>query len=267
MLFSMSVRASLVKCYEFNLYAWNEKNADAATFWISTLRGICEDLIVLNYVQGIPARQRDELMSGILRFELDVGLKTQSEFFRQCRPYQQVLGRPVATEENNQTAADIRRIWQEHGWPKMNRGVLPPIRQIAEKKGGDVLVALYDYLYRLTSRTVHFHVSGLLKSGWGDLPDVSFSPKNFSGYYTQFGRIYGVYIFCAYFELLARILRTDEHTKALINQLRSELIGTPRWPEIVTFEELNLERPEFNALQILATVMDAEKKKRLLRLG
>ena len=42
------------------------------------------------------------------------------------------------------------------------------------------LAVLYDYLYRLTSDSVHFNVSSLFRSGWG--PSVSqfvFSSKNF----------------------------------------------------------------------------------------
>lgn len=262
----MSVRASFAKCYEFNLHAWQEANSDTAFFWHPTLRGICEDLIVLNYIQGIPADQREALMAGIMKHELNDGLKTQREFFSECRPYQQVLGESVTPAQMEQIADDIRRIWQGHGWPKMNRGVLPPVRQMAEKNGGDVLVALYDYLYRLTSRTVHFSVTGLLKTGWGNLPQVSFSPRNFSGYYTQFGRVYGAYMFCTFFELFARILRTDPKTKKLVGEIRSAVIGIPRWPEIVTFEEVNLEPPEIKVLEILAAVMDADRRRRLVRL-
>jgi hypothetical protein len=51
---------------------------------------------------------------------------------------------------------------------------------MAEKRGGDILATLYDYLYRLTSGTVHFNVCGLIRTGWGDKPHCTFSPTHFS---------------------------------------------------------------------------------------
>jgi len=34
---------------------------------------------------------------------------------------------------------------------------------------------LYDFIYRLTCDVVHFNPQVLLRSGWGDLPNVRFS--------------------------------------------------------------------------------------------
>jgi GNAT superfamily N-acetyltransferase len=45
--FTLCVKASLAKCFEFNLAVRNVKNLDESFFWMPALRGICEDLIVL----------------------------------------------------------------------------------------------------------------------------------------------------------------------------------------------------------------------------
>jgi hypothetical protein len=137
----------------------------------------------------------------------------------------------------------------------MNRGVLPPIRQIAEKQGGDILIKLYDYLYRLTSGTVHFNVGALLRTGWGKPPDCSFSIRHFTGYYGAFARTYGAFMFCAYFELLGRFLRPDKDAKRRVEAIRDSILSVVRWPEMITFEEMNIPVPDpgliINALGVV----------------
>lgn len=263
--FSNCVKASFSKCYEFNLHAWNNDNSESAFFWLPTLRGICEDLIVLNYIQTIPHKERESLVAKLMSHEVQGRLETQKAFFTTSRPQQPVLKPGMSPAQKSALEDQIRKIWRAHGWPNMNRKVMPPTRQMAEKHGGDILATLYDYLFRLTSGTVHFNVVGLLRTGWGDLPGGTFSPSNFSTYYVMFGRIYGAFMFCSYFELLARFLRTDQEAKDTINSIRRSIIQIPRWPEMTTFEEMNVEPPGFGFLHQMVSMMQAETQKRLLK--
>ena len=163
--YSLCLRASFAKCYEFNLHAWDEAHSESAFFWLPALRGICEDLIILNYIQTISHADRDRLVKGLMQHELHQNLKTQHLFFSSSRPQQPVLSPVLSATQLESLEDSIRAIWIRHGWPKMKHGVRPPTRQIAEKHGGEILATLYDYLYRLTSGTVHFNVCGLLRTG------------------------------------------------------------------------------------------------------
>ncbi len=178
-LFSLCVRASLSKCYEFNLHAWDDGKASGAFFALPTLRGICEEVIVLHYAQHLPNKERDVLFSKMMAHEVHTRLATQEAFFSAARPLQPVLKAQLSPAAIETLEDEIRAIWRAHGWPRMDRGVLPPIRQIAEKQGGDVLVKLYDYLYRLTSGTVHFSV-GLFLEPDGATSRIAPSPCSIS---------------------------------------------------------------------------------------
>lgn len=265
-LFSLCVRASLSKCYEFNLLAWDEQKSGGAFFWLPTLRGICEELIVLNFAQHMPNSERNLLFSKLMAHDVHTRLVTQEAFFSAKRPMQPIL-RPQMTPYEVQNLEDeIRAIWRVHGWPNMNRGVMPPIRQIAEKHGGDILAKLYDYLYRLTSNTVHFSVGALLRTGWGDKPNYTFSVQHFSGYYTAFGRIYGAFMFCVYFELFARLLRPGKNIQPKIDDIRKSILSIVRWPEMITFEEMNVPVPDPGIIiRALGVVLSLESKRLLAR--
>lgn len=262
--FSNCIRASFAICYEFNLHAWNEANSDSAYFWLPALRGVCENLIVLNYIKGISALDRENLVALLMSQEVQTRLTTQATFFKAARPFQPHLQPRLSREEIAKLESKIHDIWKSNGWPNMNRGSIPPTRQLAEKKGGLILEALYDYLYRLTSGTVHFNVSGLLRTGWGDKPNCTFSASNFSGYYTAFGRVYGAYMLCCFFELFASFLRTNNEEKDLVRKIRKSILQLPRWPEMITFEEMNVEPPQMEILQLVSAFVHAETQSKLL---
>ncbi|MZH02355.1 MAG: hypothetical protein F3745_02840 [Nitrospinae bacterium] len=160
-LFSSCVRASFVKCYEFNLLAWDEKNLKSAFFWLPTLRGICEDLIVLNFVQSIPKKEREQFIGDLMQYETHDRSKTQEAFFDRARPHQPYLRSPISKKQLTSLEDRVRHVWRTYGWSNINKNIRPPTRQIAEKHGGEILATLYDYLYRLTSESVHFNVRGL----------------------------------------------------------------------------------------------------------
>jgi len=263
-LFPLCIRASFSKCYEFNLEAWNESASQGEFFSLPTLRGICEDLIVLNYLKSIPTKQRDLLLSKLMAHDVHTRLATQKGFFSTARPLQPVLNPQLSPAAVTKLESEIQTVWRSHGWPNMNRGVMPPIRQIAEKQGGDILIKLYDFLYRLTSGTVHFSVGSLLRTGWGDPPHFTFSVKHFAGYYRAFSRVYGAFMFCSYFELFGRFLRPDNNTKRKVDVIRDSILSVVRWPEMITFEEMNIPVPDPGIIINALGVVLSRKEKRLL---
>ena len=264
--YSSCVRASLSKCYEFNLIAWDEQNAASAFFCLPTLRGICEEVIVLHYLHNIPRAERDRLLTKLMTHEVHSRLVTQHAFFAATRPMQPILQPRMSPSAVQILEDEIRSIWRAHGWPKMKQGVIPPIRQIAQKDGGDILAKLYDYLYRLTSGTVHFSVGALLRTGWRDKHNYTFSVQHFDAYYTAFGRIYGAFMFCVYFELFARLLRPGNKAGPKIDDIRNSIRSIFRWPEMVTFEEMNVRVPEPNVIvRALGAVLSQRSKGLLAR--
>lgn len=264
--FSLCVKASIAKCFEFNVAVRKKREFDDAFFWMPALRGICEDLIVLNFVKDMPHADREQLIRSLMSHDVHSRAKSQEVFFSQTRAHQPVLrikdvSTKLATIESN-----AQRIWNAHGWPGLQHGTMPQIRQIAERQGQPVLASLYDYLYRLTSAAVHFNVQSLLRSGWGpSKANFTFSTKNFQIYYASYTRVYGSFLFCVYFEFFGKFLKPGPKVTRIVNEIRKELLLEQRWPEMVTFEEMNLKPPEPNILmQTLFLVMESEKRKRLI---
>jgi hypothetical protein len=107
-----------------------------------------------------------------------------------------------------------------------------------------ILEVVYDFIYRLTSSTVHFDPPTLMRQGWGELPQVTFSVRNMGPYYHAICMIYGTYIFCLYCESFEQQLAIDQAEKSTLTDLRKHLLNIFRWPEMVTFEEMNLPVPE-----------------------
>jgi hypothetical protein len=263
--FTLCVKASLAKCFEFNLAVRSEKNLDESFFWMPALRGICEDLIVLNFVKTMPRSDRDKLILRLMAHDIHSRISLQDRFFKEIRIHQPVLRIKEVGNQISALESEIQQIWKKHGW-NLARGSMPQIRQIAERQGQPVLASLYDYLYRSTSAAVHFNVQSLLRSGWGPSKvEFTFSTKNFSRYFRSYARVYGAFLFCVYFEFFSRSLRPGSAVTRRVADIRKELLLAPRWPEMVTFEEMNLEPPKTNIiLETLMAVIESEKRKRLI---
>ena len=63
-------------------------------------------------------------------------------------------------------------------------------------------------------------------------------------YYISLNQIYGTFLLCLYFEFFGRFLRPRQEEKVVIKELREYLQGIFRWPEMVTFEEMNIDVPK-----------------------
>jgi hypothetical protein len=268
-LYSLCVKASLSKCFELNLSVQSFSRSKSSFFAISALRGICEDLIVLRFMKGFPSSDRDALIRALSRQELASRIKLQDSFFGTFRPQQPVLRLSDVDAEIDASEAAARSIWNRHGWPGMKKGVTPQIRQIAEKQGAHQLAVLYDFLYRLTSAGVHFSVQSLLRSGWGaSARDFTFSPRNFHAYFDEYYSLYGAFLFCLYFEFFGSLLRPSARQRAVIDEIRRHVLFTPRWPEMVTFEEMNQRPPKGGeAVRMMVSAVQATSRKRLIPHG
>src|SRR5262245_39912842 len=253
------LRASLSKSFEFCLEAHRGRTNRGAFFLVPSLRSICEDLVVLSYLAKMSNADRNGLVSLLIQHEMGTKLDAQSKFFKLARPEQLII--QPGTIDKKKIEDSIRQVWKRNGWAGLTSSWMPTVRQIAEKDNIDVLTTLYDYIYRLTSGAVHFNAGLLLRTGWGK-PIPRFSPKNFSKYYVAYARTYGLFLFCCYFELFGRFIRPDKNVSALVTELRFGLLSEFRWPEMITFEELNLRPPQGDILRHVYRYIDALQRRR-----
>lgn len=262
--FHSCIRASLVKCFEFNTHV--RQKSDDAFFRLPSLRGICEDLIVLNFIQTMPENDREDLIQLMMFHDLHNRAKYQDAFFTAVRPQQPVLRLKDVDARIEELEGKIQEIWKRHGWSRFNNGALPQTRQIADKQGSPILANLYDFLYRLTSASVHFNVQSLMRSGWGEPDNCIFSTRNFNPYFSAFGTIYGAYLFCVYFEFFDDFLQPNAEVTETIKAIRKWVICQSRWPEMVTFEEMNLKVPQENGiLRFTLSFIQAEESKGFIK--
>lgn len=237
-LFSCCLRSSVTKAYKFLEVASNIDRKNAF-FLVPSLRSITEDIIVLRFISRIPHQEREAAIVSIMRSNVSERIKTQSDFFGTFRPFQPVLNTGSLDEFHQDGSIAF---WQNNGWPNLNGRKMPPIREIAKKCGEGTLDIIYDYLFRFTSATVHFSPQTLLRLGWGDSASkerVTFSPDNMSQYFSDANLIYGSCLFSLYFEMFGRFLRPNREEKQIVSKLRKRILEVFRWPEMVTFEEMN----------------------------
>lgn len=127
------------------------------------------------------------------------------------------------------------------------------------------LKSLYDYLYHATSKTVHFSPNILLRTGWyKSLNDpIVFSVKNFNNYYDTFNSFYGSYLFVQFCTSFKKALKLDVKFLSIVKSIKITLDDFNYFPELVTFEELNLKRPNnlpYKVLELASKMKDEERE-------
>jgi Family of unknown function (DUF5677) len=242
-LFRCVVRAAMVKATEF---AKTAGIAQAEPFFLTaTLRGICEDLIVLSFISGFD--DRDEIVHALNENNVAEALRRQRVFFIAERPWQ-----PVITDVDGhleKVAANLKDIAKRHGWKRRGQPTFPTVREMAKQRG---LLPLYEFMYAATSQWVHCTPHLLLRMGWSngqtgrtvsDETNWSFSTKHFKKYYAEFNRVYSAYLLTLLLRQFLDDFEQKQEVSELLDKLVIELNGIIRWPELVTHEELNLEPP------------------------
>ena len=236
------LRASVAKSFEFAELVHRDPPLDQGFFITSTLRGICEDLIVLSFVAPLSPAERNEAVSLLMVKNVADGIAAQSIFFKSIRPWQPVLQPPPETSTDTETR--LHTLARTLGWT--GKQPWPSVWFMAKERS---LAPLYSYIYAATSKWVHFSPQILLRMGWGGASDDvsddtewSFTTTNFARYYSEFNQVYALM-------LLLHLVRgpaaciVPSDALSTISALKSHLDSSLRWPEDVTFEEMNLNSP------------------------
>lgn len=243
------IKASFIKAYEFAQFAHGRLNHDFAFHCLGGLRSICEDLIILKFVEGLESKDQETALIGTMEQSVDDSIHRQVPFFATFRIGQPILNISVDSKTLAKRKSDFIRLWQINGWPKKKDAKWPPTSQIAHKVGPGTIDVMYDYIYRLTSDVVHFSPRALLRTGWGEdagTKNFEISTANLGPYYTRFCRVYGIFLLTVYFEFFGDMLGMDDTVALHVRRLRYSLIMQNRWPEMITFEEMNIPLPAGN---------------------
>jgi hypothetical protein len=248
----------VARSFELALGSWDKSLHEHPFFATASLRGVCEDLIAFSYLENIESKTRDRAVELHMGSQVHEGMVAQVEFFRKTRPWQSVVVPVKGRYEPEEK--ELRAMTKNLGWT--GRTAWPSVWYMAKACG---LEELYRYMYSATSKWVHFSPHVLLRMGWGPTPFSSasvwhFTTKNFAPYYREFNQTYSVYLLLQLLDRAPDFPRSMK-TRRAIAALKSQTNGILRWPELVTFEELNSRPPSvfFQLLMRAAYDDDPEK--------
>jgi hypothetical protein len=120
------------------------------------------------------------------------------------------------------------------------------------------LVATYDFIYFLVSNYVHFNPAAFLKFGWTRKKDkdFDFAVSHMSDYYGATAIFYGAVLFIGFAAFVFRMPEfKSANVKRELDTIERFIGSLHRWPEIVTFEEMNVQPPLFFLLHAMREVM------------
>lgn len=235
-LFLSCLKASFVSTFEFVDIALREETR-SAPFLTPALRRSVEDIIYFHFLSQRPERMREKIIEDMVALEFANSLEHQDSFFRRFRPFQPT----VKSKPNiNEIKDNVCSFWRNNGWPRWNKPAHPPVVEIARKSDLRLLDFVYDFIYRFTSGTVHFTPRILLRSCWGgeSLKETLVNSRSMDIYYARINQVYGSLLLCLYFELFPEFLKPRQKEKVIVKKIRKYLCSV-RWPEMITFEEMN----------------------------
>ena len=258
-LFRAVLKAAFVRLFEYAGFVHKEMSAANADgfFAAAPLRQCCEDLIALKFLCELSRKDRDTVIQSLMLISTSVAGEKQSVFFKRNHPFQSVLPSPWKADDIEKQRDRLTEIGTRTNlWHTTRK--LPPIEQMARKVG---LTELYEFLYAATSEIVHFNVRIGLRSGWGnsEKPEFNFSAANFSPYYLMFARTYSLYLLVRFSRTFRKTLTLSPGFMNMIDEVEVHLENQIRWPEIVTFEEMNVKLNENIIFRALSVVMRQER--------
>ncbi|MCO5240539.1 MAG: DUF5677 domain-containing protein [Chitinophagaceae bacterium] len=206
-------------------------------FTLPTLRGICEEYIVEKFIFSHFPENSDEVIHLRHYYDHLNSSVVQWKYFEANRPDQLLYYQDSFSTKMEETKIRLKAIVKAK-LPKVPlKGVFPSVHFMSKEAGE---LELYNYLYHASSSFVHFSPNNLLRMGWGDLPDINFSTANFKLYYRDFSLFYGLLLLsklCKWQKAHGFLPGFDEN---FIKVMASILDRAERWPELVTFEEMNV---------------------------
>jgi hypothetical protein len=241
--------AAYSKCFQFNLTV-NNYNPKNSFFFTPSLRGICEDFIMLKFLKKYPVIDKNELLQSYSMYQLMEIVAIQDKFFCKNHKQQIVYRMPELEKVQEENLNKIKAEWGKIGLNKDK--VLPTVSHMATDAG---LVELYEYLYSATSDMVHFSPHNLMRSGWSKKETPyhhHFDVQNFHKYYNTFNHFYGSYLFVLFSKVFKKELNLGKDALEKVKEIESDIFDTARWPELVTFEEMNV--PQAEAIRLINTI-------------
>lgn len=234
-IFEKTKKATIIKSFEFNLHITSKKN-DHIFFMIPTLRGICEEYITEKFLSNEFSADSNNLLYLLANYQRLKSSIAQWNYFKVNKSDQILYYQPSFPNELKVLEKDIKDIFQKK-FSKIKLNPFPSVYFMASKTDS---LELYNYLYHATSTFVHFHPGNLLRTGWGDLPNIQFSIKHFKGYYNYFTVFYSALLFCMICKWQFKNGNLKNCDSDCINSIELVLKNISPQPEIVTFDELNI---------------------------
>jgi hypothetical protein len=251
------VIAAFAKCLVFNIDITKQRGNEYSFYFLSFLRGLCEDLISLKFISSFKSEDRNKLMIIYHQYLQYSSVNAQQDFFDKEKITQSIL----RNDDVNLIPAlqnELKKFWNEKGYNKDK--IFPSVEHMAVDSK---LKRLYDFLYHATSRTVHFSPNVLLRTGWFEKNGpITFSPKHFSNYYESFILYHGSYLFIQFAKCFKKELNLEDDIMRPVKELEVILTKAERIPEIVTFEEMNIQRPDEYTFRVLNSIAQMGKVQR-----
>lgn len=236
------LKAALAKNFEFNQLVFCNNEPGYHFALNPSLRGLCKDVIGLKFLGTFKETDRDKAALILANEQTNSLIQKQQDFFSVHRPMQSVVGNHTlspddgAGQRSKALRLKLKEFRSTYQWT--SRGDWPTIREMADTTG---LTTLYEYLYAVTSSFVHFSPRNLARMGWGDVKTQVFeySTSNFAAYYCAFNRFYGLFLLVTFITTFSSAMGCRSEFQNLGDELIQILHDEERWPELVTFEEMN----------------------------
>jgi hypothetical protein len=237
--YSAAVRSAFCKSVEYGSLCSAQWDQHPSPFFVTaSLRGICEDLIVLTWLSSCDEADRSEYISAITLLQLRESLRCQADFLQHAGTGQAILA-PESFIGDWTVESTFVRLRRRYAWPR--RTMTPSVFWCAKQVG---LTPLYKYLYFATSNSVHFSPFHLFRSLRGhDLSDGSgflFSTNYAREYYADFNLIYGAHLCLLFYDHFRHLLDPDNFGANAIAAIERVTDSLTRWPEILTFEDMDM---------------------------
>lgn len=253
-------QSAISKCLDFNIQANRASdNVVSSFFLIANARAICEDLIYVSCFRGLEKSQSRAIAIKMHEVAHLKSVLAQTRFFAKNNAMQPTFGGFQPTDQQKigiqKAEEELKILWKKQGFSSK-----PSIRDVADRIG---LKTTYDYLYHLSSNFVHFNPSQLFRTGWGPRKGpFTFSVHNFEVYFSNLARFLGLVLFLGYCYVTPE--KFDEGlAQKYIERITSKLQRNFRWPEIITFEEMNHESPKNIIVRSMMSVLRGSDPKAL----